>query len=112
MSVEEAFSRTKVATIANGENLSDAIPIKEARSGIIVVGSTMSGSSLSFQGCDTVNGTFLDIENGSSVPLAANITHAPIIVPIPSGAMTLNFLKIKSSSNEGAARSLTVIVKS
>lgn len=102
-----------VATIANGATLSDAVALGPAViCGMILP--TLTGTTLSIQGCDTSGGTYATLKDINGV--AATITVATVgagaylyIDPLITAGWP--YVKLLSQAAEGAARAIKLLVR-
>lgn len=115
-------SRSYNVTIANGAAISEAIDVRECVGGFVIVPGAWTDANIGFQVCDTSSGTFVALKDktGSPLQIASITTNASFAYAIPTEAFPAMFVKLWSKSttaatttdtNQGAARSLTVILK-
>lgn len=99
------------ASIASGDQESSIIQLK----GLSLVGvalPVMTSTAITFEACDTIDGTFLpvyDTISGTALSYTIASSHYVAIDPAPFQGVA--FLKIKAGSAEGAGRALTVSLK-
>lgn len=101
------------ATIANGDTLSDVVDLGGAAVYGIVL-PTLTGTTLSIQGCDTAGGTYVTLK--SIAGAAATITVATVgagayLYLDPSMTAGWPYLKLLSQAAEGAARSIKLLTR-
>lgn len=98
------------AVIANGAQLSGAIPTGGFALEGIFVPSSFTGVALTFQASTTLGGTYVDVYNSAG---QVSYTAAPsrYIAIDAKDFQGIAFLKIKSGSAEGAARTLICSLK-
>jgi len=109
------------AAIANGAALSSAIGMADFDGGMLVTPAAWTAAAIAFKVCDTVDGTFVPLRgaSGAVVEITNVVTNAAAAYPLPTELSGAQFFKIWSETagagtdvNQGAARSLTVILKS
>lgn len=104
--------QSSAATIANGQTASDAIAIVDARSGLLTLPAAMTSNSLTFQTSPTLSGTFSTLKDSSGTNVSVTIANSSC-VQIPAAVFSgAAALKIVGNSAEGAARALTIQLKS
>ena len=85
-----------------------------ATGGMSLVGiqfpAAFTGTAITFEACDTVDGTFLPVYNSSGL-VSYTIAQARFYAIDPKDFAGIQFLKIKSGSTELAARSLICSLK-
>jgi len=102
----------KTVTIANGQQSSSVI----ALDGFALVGiylpAAFTGTALTFEACDTAAGTFLPVKAGTGgSALSYTVAQGTFVAIDPKDFQGIAFLKIKSGSAEGAARTLKCALK-
>jgi hypothetical protein len=97
-------------TIANGASASNALDIREFASGMIRLPSAMTGTAFAIHGCDTVDGTFVAIEGTDGNALAMTFAVSTWMT-VPEAVFGASYIKFVSNGTEGAARSLTLMLK-
>lgn len=105
------LSKVLVATIANGDSLSDVLNVWPISASAIIMPAAWTAASLTFQGSmDGVN--FFDLFNDSGVEyeIPALVSQS-IILNVP---LTFPYIKVRSGTtgtpvNQGAARSISII---
>lgn len=115
-------SKNYSATILIGVALSEAIDIREFTVGTVIIPSVWSAANLGFQVCDTVDGTYVILNDTAGVPAQiANIgTALAGAYEIPTEAYSSHFVKLWSKSlvagtttdvNQVAERSIGIMLK-
>ncbi len=99
-------------TIAISQTKSAAIDMK----GMCLVGiklpAAFTGTALTFEMCDTVDGTYVAVKNTTSgTALSYTVAQGTYAAIDPKDFQGIRFLKIVSGSTEAAARTLTVALK-
>lgn len=98
--------------IANAAQESSAIQTNGLSLCGILMPAAFTGTALTFEACDTVGGTYLPVyaAAGASV-LSYTVAASRYIVIDPRDFQGVQFLKIKSGSAEGGARTLICSLK-
>ena len=103
-----AFYNYQTVTIANGEADSDAINLQGATVVGIQMPAAFTGATVAVLESQTIGGTYRPINLlGESTTYTATV-NTTIAIP-PANTSCAQFVKIRSASNEGGARSLVVI---
>lgn len=101
------------ASIANGQQESSVIPCGGGLSlcGVLLP-AAFTGTALTFEACDTSDGTFVPIYTSTSgTALSYTVAQGGYYAIDPKDFYGVQFLKIKSGSAEAAARTLIVSLK-
>jgi hypothetical protein len=107
-------------TIANGASLSDVLDFTFFSGGMLLVPSAWTAADIAFHVSDEAEGTFtlLKDKSGSTVKITSVTTDASYWYEIPTEVFAAAHVKIASINtsteaavNQGAARSLMVLVK-
>jgi hypothetical protein len=115
------MSNILAAVIANGAALSNAIPMSDHRGGMLITPAAWTAAAIAFQICDTPGGTFVPLRGstGAVIEITNVVTNAAAAYPLPAELTGAAYFKIWSETagagtdaNQGAARSLTVCLKS
>ena len=96
--------------IANGQQESAVIPTGGLSLCGIQLPDTMTGTALTFESATTLTGTYQPIYN-SAGQVSYTVAGGRYIAIDPKDFYGVQFLKIKSGSAEGAARSLVCSMK-
>lgn len=73
---------------------------------------TFTGTAISFLMCDTVDGTYVAVKSTTSgTALSYTVAQGTYCAIDPRDFQGISFLKIKSGSTEGAARTLVCSLK-
>lgn len=96
--------------IANGATESTAIPTAGLSLCGILFPATFTGTAVTFEACNTVDGTYLPVYN-SAGQVSYAVAQARYIAIDPKDFAGIQFLKIKSGSSEGGARTLICSMK-
>lgn len=106
------FDPTRVATIANGDEESSAINC----GGMVLCGilfpAVFTGTTVTFEASDAIDGAYVDVmstTDGSA--LSYTVAQDTFAAIDPKDFQGINYLKIKSGSAEGGARTLKVALK-
>jgi hypothetical protein len=106
------FPQTLPATIASGAAISSIIDTYAGTLMGIHFPSTFTGASVTFQASDTLNGTYRTVNQfDSSADYSVTVSpteYQPVDFNVFAG---VRYLKIISASNEAAARTLTVSLR-
>jgi len=101
LSVAIASSATKSAVInQNGLSLVG-----------IYLPTAFTGVALTFEACDTVDGTFLPVKKADGNSLSYTVAQGTYVAIDPKDFAGISFLKIVSGTAEGAARTLKIALK-
>jgi hypothetical protein len=104
------FNSAQNVTIANGAQLSSEINT----GGMALVGlylpAALTGTAITFQASSTSGGTYLDVYN-SAGQVSYTVAPSRYIAIDPKDFQGMIYLKLKSGSAEGAARTITVSLK-
>jgi hypothetical protein len=101
----------KEVTIANGQTISGIVDLGYG-SDFILHFPTMTGTTMTFQACDTKEGTFRQLQDGSgavSVVIASNLAVAPT-GDDKDAFRGVRYIKLVSGSAEGAERNIKVLL--
>lgn len=106
------FNPAQVVTIANGAQSSSYI----AALGFVLCGfytpAALTGTAMTFEVCDTPDGTFLPLKSTTSgTALSYTVAASGYYAVDPKDFMGVSYLKIKSGSAEGAARTIKLSLK-
>ncbi len=100
------FAPAVPVVIGNGAQASAAINC----GGFVLCGiklpAAFTGSTLTFQVCDTVDGTYQDLYNAVNDLVSMDVAAGRWYAIDPAFFSGVQFLKIKSGSAEGAARTI------
>lgn len=110
MGRNQAYCKTIAVTIPNNTAASTTIPYSGYRSGILVIPGTFTGASVSFkvsQDGVTFNALYNDSNTLISITVGTDRAYR-----FPVEALGASYLQIVSASNEGAARTILVTLKS
>lgn len=98
------------ALIESGESESAVIKTQGLSLCGILLPASFTGTALTFLACDTVDGTFVGVYDSAGA-LSYTVAQARYIAIDPKDFQGIEFLKIKSGSNEGADRTLVCSMK-
>jgi len=108
-------------TIANGAAVSDALDMRDYGGGLIYMPADWTAADLGAQICATIDGTYQtlkDRSNGFGTDVSIDGAVDDVAYPIPAFWFGAHFLKLFShngsgvAANQGAARSIVVMLKS
>jgi hypothetical protein len=106
------FLPSVAATIANGNQESTVIHCLGLSLVGIALPAAFTGTALTFEACDTVDGTFLPVyDTLSGTALSYTVAQGHFVAIDPAPFQGVAFLKIKSGSAEAADRALIVSLK-
>lgn len=120
----EKVSTVKTVTIANGAALSNAFYFGSTDQGMVLIPSAWTAANIGFQFSATESGTFTFLEHhdsGEPVQIGNIPTSTSVWKEFPPEVKAGMWVKLWSKSstaatetdtNQGAARSLTVVLKS
>ncbi len=104
-----AYKTTNI-TITSGEQVSDqALDLKEGAVVGILLPATITSTALTFLGCDTPDGTFLDVYTRDGSPYSVTVAASHYIVIPPADLAGIRYIKVKMGSAEGGDRVIRVI---
>jgi len=100
------------ATIANGAQLSGALDFEMYRLAALEFG-TMTGTAMTFTAASASDGTYVDVYDDAGTQVSITIASDTVVgISDAAGALAaLRHVKLKSGSAEGAARTVTVILR-
>lgn len=105
------FDAAREVVIDESETKSGVLSLK----GMTLVGihlpAAFDGAALTFEACDTEDGTFVPVNDKSGTAVTYTVTQATYAAIDPKDFYGINFLKIVSGSAESAARTLKCAVK-
>jgi hypothetical protein len=107
---EGAATFSQPASIANGQQSSAAIDCNGLTLTGIKFPAVFTGTAVTFETCDTVDGTYVPVYN-SAGPVSYTVAQGRYYAIDPKDFYGIRFLKIKSGSSEGGARSLVLSMK-
>lgn len=88
------------ATIAVGQSLSNALDVRQYAIFQLLLPAGMEGTTLTFQTCDTYDGTFADLyENGTEVSLTVAAGRAESLDTIAGALAGALFLKVRTGTS-------------
>ena len=106
-------------TIPNGTGISGVIDMRDYSMGQIIVPSAWTAAAIAFKVCDTPGGTFVPLcgATGAVVEISGVLTSNSAAYPLPAELLSSMFFQVwsetsGSSTNQGADRILTVVLKS
>ena len=105
------FQPALSVVIANGAQLSAVINCGGMALCGIKLPATFTGTSLTFEICDTAGGTFQPLYNSVNELVSMDVTQGRWYAIDPAFFQGVQFLKIKSGSAEGGARTLVCQLK-
>lgn len=113
MSSRNSFSSnqdTAIATIANGQTVSDAVSLAGHKLVAVVTPAALTGTTLTFQAsADGVNFVALHNDDGNAVSItvaASRYTNVPV-----AEFRAAQWLKVVSNSAEAAERKITLVTQ-
>lgn len=104
-----AYQTKFTATIANGAQDSDAIEFKDFAQGGFMLPATFTGASMSFK-VSNDNVTYAPLHDSSDALISITVTQGRAYA-FPIGSFGFAYLKLRSASAEGGARSIDVGLK-
>ena len=108
----------QVMTIANGASLSDVLCMDGHAGGVVIMPGTWTAASIGFKVCDTSGGTFVPLYDASGGLVQIQSPTASNAYVLPEELYGCRYVKLWSqngsgtNTNQGGARSLTVMMKS
>lgn len=104
------FNPSSPVTIANGGTVSAVIPTGGFALCGIAFPAAFTGTTVTFQACDTASGTFLPVYNSAGA-VSYTVAQGRFVAIDPKDFQGVAFLKIVSGSSEGAARTFVCSMK-
>ena len=102
----------KTFAIANGEQESDELSMGQGQLLGLFMPGTFTGTSITFLASDTSGGTFVDVYDVGGASAYSLTVAASRFIPVdPRVFVGFSFIKIKSGSAEGGARSVKASVR-
>lgn len=98
------------ATIANGQTVSGVVDLKKRSPVGLLLPSALTGTAITFQMSDTLDGTYVAIHSGGAA-LSVTVGTSRYVVLDPANFRGVRFLKLVSGSAEGAARTILVATR-
>jgi len=103
-------------TIANGESLSAAANLDRLALVGIVMPSGWTAADLTFQACETYDGTYVDIYDTGGNEVTVTTAASRWIAIAPQDFLSARFLKVRSGGagaavNQAADRTITLILR-
>lgn len=105
------FSPSGSASIANGQPLSSEIECGGLALCGVFIPAAFTGTALTFLASLTSGGTYVPVNGVDGDPISYTVQQGNYYAIDPKDFQGINFLKIKSGSNEGALRTLGVSLK-
>lgn len=96
--VSGAPVQTENATIAVSGNLSAAIALKGRLLSGVTVPAATEGTAMTFQGCDSATGTFLDVYDKDGNELSVVIGASKYTALDPTQFFGLDFVKVRTGT--------------
>lgn len=97
-------------SIANGAQLSSALNCGGMSLVGIVMPAAFTGTAITFLG-SADNSTFVDVYNTAGTQISATVGTSQYVALSPSDLTSIQYLKLKSGSAEGAARTITCVLR-
>lgn len=104
------FNPSVSATIANGQQSSSVVKTAGTCPVGIQIPAAFTGTSITFEVCDTLGGTYLPLYN-SAGQVSYTVAVSRYVAIDPKDFQGVAFFKVKSGSAEGGARSLIISLK-
>jgi hypothetical protein len=98
-------TRVASAIIVASASLSGAVDVRDAEAMSIEIPSAWTAANLTFQGCHTVDGTFVDLYDDSGAEITVTVGGASRLIAVDYQAAPLrnvNFLKVRSGTTASA----------
>lgn len=106
------FNPAVQAVIANGQQESGALSLNGLALVGIFIPAAFTGTALTFTVCDTLAGTYVPLKSTiSGTALSYTVAVSGFYAIDPKDFQGVQYLKIKSGSAEGAARTLICALK-
>lgn len=106
------FNPALSTTIANGQTKSAVISTGGLALCGIILPAAFTGTTLTFEACDTAAGTFVPVKSTTSgTALSYTVAQGTFAAIDPKDFQGIAFLKIVSGSSEGALRTLKLAMK-
>ncbi len=98
--------------IANGQQESAAVALDGFSLCGIIFPAAFTGTAVTFEASSAIDGTFVPVKSTTSgTALSYTVAQATYAAIDPKDFLGVSFLKIKSGSAEGAARTLLLALK-
>lgn len=99
------------ATIANGQQTSGAVDLKNKTLVAVALPAALTGVALTFFAATSLAGTYKEVTDGAGTAYSV-VVAADKCVPVDTAKfLGVRFLKVKSGSAEGGARTLELLVR-
>ncbi len=102
--------RVETVTIANGATLSSAVDLDGLGLVGIIMPAAFTGATIGFM-VSPDNSTFTDLYTTANTIIAMSVTQGRAYAMQAGDLAGFRYLKIKSASSEGAARTLTLLTR-
>ena len=104
------------ATIASGQSLSAAIPLKGHTLVGIQMPAAWTAASITLQACATESGTYGDVYEADGTELEFTVSAGQHIILSAAQMISIKNVKVRSGTsgtpvNQGAERSITLLVR-
>jgi hypothetical protein len=108
----QGITTTKAAAIANGQQSSGALDLAGFTLVGILLPAAFTGVALTFEVSSAIDGTYVALKTGTGgSALSYTVVQGSFAAINPVDFQGVRFLKVKSGSAEGGARSLTLMLK-
>ena len=111
MQLRESF---RTATILINDTTSDVVPLRARMVVGFIMPAAFTGTTITFTGCATVDGTFVGIRDSNNNPVSVTVvvsTGYGLSGAEADAVAAFPFIRLVSGSTEVAARSITVLMK-
>jgi hypothetical protein len=98
-------------TIANNAQVSSAVDLGGYVLSGLILPATFTSTAITFQMGNETQGTYFDIYDSTNTQLSMTVTQGRSYLFQPSDFVGVRYLKIKSGSAEGGARTVTLIAR-
>jgi hypothetical protein len=99
------------ATIANGAQLSGEVNLRGQAVHGVITPAALTGVALTFEASDTAGGTFVPVHKADGTAYSVTVAASRFTVVDPTVLRGINYLKVKSGSVEGGARTLKLAAR-
>lgn len=102
----------KSATIADGATKSDVIDLMSQELAGIITDANLTGTSLTFEGSSTPDGTFVGINDASGSAITLTVAASKVIIPDATKVYGFPYIKlVAGSAQSGSATTIELITR-
>ena len=97
--------------ISEDDDLTNALDMRGKTLVGLIMPAALTSTSITFSGCETVDGTFVDLYDTSGTQISVTVAASRYILIDPADFASIRFLKIVMGSNELADRTITAVMR-